>query len=79
MYQVMYVEKNFTLMGVFTYFGIGIFIFGFFLRSTKSAALDSVGLPIKERANRNRGDEIETIPNKSAFLLGTQAVSGINH
>ena len=61
MYQSMYVEKNFTLMGVLTYLGIGIFIFGFFLRSTKSAALDSVGLPIEERARsdprgRNRNN-----------------------
>ena len=50
MYQSMYVQKNYTLMGVFTNYGIGIFFFGVFVCLTKSAALSYVGLPIAEQA-----------------------------
>ena len=39
----------------------------------KLAALSSIGPP------NGRGPKIKTILNKSAFLLGTQVVSGINY
>ena len=56
LYQAMYVEKNYTLMGVFTNYGIGILFFEVVVRSTKLAALGSVGLPIEERAtSESRG------------------------
>ena len=72
MYQTMYVEKNFTLMGVFTNFRIGLFFFGFFLRSAKLTALGSVGLSSRNEQDRNRGDEIGTIPKKSVFFTRHQ-------
>ena len=49
-HQAMYVEKNYTLMSILTKYVIGILYFEVVVCSTKSAALDSVGLPIKERA-----------------------------
>ena len=54
MYQAMYVKKSTVIMSVFTYFGIGMFFFGFFLRLTKSGALGSVGLPIEEQARASK-------------------------
>ena len=57
LYQAMYVEKNYTIMGVFTNYGIGILFFEVVVCLTKSAALGSVGLPIEERPRgRNRNN-----------------------
>ena len=79
MYQIMYVEKNFTYFAFFGTFGIGIYFSSrsYFARRnrrrSKKAASSSIRPP------NDRGFEIGTIPNKSAFLLGTTAVSGINY
>ena len=72
MYQGMYVEKTLPELVDFTYYGIGIFFFAFFLRSTKSAARSTPSVfRSRNERDRSRGDGSEqsgTIPNKSAFL-----------
>ena len=79
MYQIMYVEKNFTYFAIFDTFGISIYF------PSRSYLLDEIGGAQKEAASssmgppNDRGVEIGTIPNKLAFLLGTTAVSQINY
>ena len=83
MYQIMYVEKKLYLLCYLRYVQNQYrFFVEVALRSTKSAALkkkrlrqarSSIGPP------NDRGVEIGTIPNKSAFLLGTTAVSRISY
>ena len=46
----MHVEKTLPEWVDFTNYGIDILFFGFFLCSTKLAALGYIGLPFKERA-----------------------------
>ena len=77
MYQIMYVEKTFpTLLSSIPLESVHIFRRG-------RTSLDEIGGAQKEAApqsigpQNDRGVEIGTIPNKSAFLLGTPAVSGI--
>ena len=79
MYQVMYEEKNFsTLLSSIPPESVYIFRRG-------RTSLDEIGGAQKEAAPssigppNDRGVEIGTIPNKSAFLLGTPAVSGIKY
>ena len=73
----MYVEKTFpTLVSSKTTESVYILRRGHrsldeFDSAQKLAALASIGPP------NDQGDEIGTILNKSAFLLGTQAVFGI--
>ena len=79
MYQIMYVEKNFSYFAFFdTSESVRIFCQG-------RTSLDEIGGAQKEAAppsigpQNDRGVEIGTIPNKSAFLLGTPTVSGIKY
>ena len=75
----MYVEKKHpTLLSSVTWESVFIFrrvhrSLDEFGAARKFAVLLSFGPP------NDRGNEIGTILNKSAFLLGTQAVSGINY
>ena len=73
----MYVEKNFSYFGFFGFFGIGIYLSSrseFARRNWRRSKMNGL---VKHRAQNDRGDKIRTILNKSAFLLGTQTVSGI--
>ena len=75
----MYVEKPFpTLVSSNTSESVYIFrqgngLLDEFGATQKLATLSSIGPP------NDQGDKIGTILNKSAFLLGTQAVSGIKY
>ena len=79
MYQIMYVEKTLpTLLSSVPSESVYIFRRG-------RTSLDEIGGAQKKAASssirppNDRGFEIGTIPNKSAILLGTTAVSGINY
>ena len=76
-YQVIYVEKAFPNWFLWRRWNRYISLVEVGVCSTKSAPLKNEPLRQTLSAERPRGRDCGTILNKSAFLLGTQAVSGI--
>ena len=76
-YQVMYICKKNAHYCIFNYFEINTYFFTSLLFARRNCWHFKMNSFVKHRAQNDRRDDIRTILNKSEFLLGTQAVSGL--